>query len=245
MGSVEVSPALFKMIEPWKIPELENQILDRINYAKQHNTLKELTQKTFEYQANETSLYFQISYSGAIETLGNLILNKVNFPHDRQQVIPLAIADEIENCENASKLVEKILFENFEAIANEVKRQGYWKLPSQLQPQISLSFQKICGFSQPAAEKKKEVNAKEYLKTEAKDLTDNIKGRSNQIKLGGEWITSFEGDLLAVALQVPIRIITVNHDSNGCGIIDMLTFTDKSIPQRVWDTIDEKPKAYV
>lgn len=190
MMETKVSSDLFRMIESWKTPELEKQILTHIDYAIQHNTVKELTQKTFEYQANDTPLYFQISYAGDIEALDKLILLKVDFPQDPQQVILLETIHGEESCENASKRVEKLLFENFETIVNEVRIQGYWKLPSQLQQQIS-SFQKICGFSQSPAKKEKVVERNKKLFSDDHDLLERfctlkIKEIGSCIKKGGK-----------------------------------------------------------
>ena len=64
--------------------------------------------------------------------------------------------------------------------------------------------------------------------------------RAQEIQRNGEWISaSDEGDLLAKALQIPIRIITVNKDQEGCGISDMLTFPEVNKPQQEWLTVDE------
>lgn len=62
--------------------------------------------------------------------------------------------------------------------------------------------------------------------------------RVEQIKQDKEWLAAFdEGDLLAVALSMPIRLITVIIDGTQCGVIDMLTFTDGRKPRQEWDTI--------
>ncbi|MBS0648004.1 MAG: NACHT domain-containing protein [Verrucomicrobia bacterium] len=67
--------------------------------------------------------------------------------------------------------------------------------------------------------------------------------RVEQIKKDKEWLTAFdEGDLLAVALSIPIRLITVNIEGKLCGISDMLTFTDGRRPRQEWDTIPELEK---
>ena len=40
--------------------------------------------------------------------------------------------------------------------------------------------------------------------------------RGEKIKQNGEWITADEGDLLANLLSIPIRILTVNQNQDGC-----------------------------
>jgi hypothetical protein len=73
-------------------------------------------------------------------------------------------------------------------------------------------------------------------------------GRIDQIKKDKEWLQAFgEGDLLASQLFIPIRIITVNRDLDGCGISDMLVFPKKDRDAEDWDLIDdsEKPKEFI
>lgn len=74
--------------------------------------------------------------------------------------------------------------------------------------------------------------------------TYNTRQRVSEIKMEGEHVTLNEGRLLAKALPIPIRIITVNQDEQGSGISDMLIFTKKGHDDQEWDTLDksEKPK---
>lgn len=52
--------------------------------------------------------------------------------------------------------------------------------------------------------------------------------RAEQIEQDKEWITaSGEGDLLARALEIPIRVVSVNQADDRCDINDMLTFSEK------------------
>jgi len=72
--------------------------------------------------------------------------------------------------------------------------------------------------------------------------------RAKVIRKSGEWITALdEGDLLARALKIPIRLITINKDREGCGISDTLTFPEADKPQQTWETLgeQEKPKEYI
>lgn len=91
----------------------------------------------------------------------------------------------------------------------------------------------------------------EYLTTrkviEQDDIekTQKIRKRAQQIKEDTEWLDAFEGDLLANALSIPIRTVTVNLEKGQSGINDMMTFPHKD--PRLWNTIDEseKPQNYI
>jgi hypothetical protein len=72
--------------------------------------------------------------------------------------------------------------------------------------------------------------------------------RAQQIETDGEWLTALgEGDLLARALQIPIRTIIVDQNEDQCGIIELMTFPDKDRSEQVWSTIDDsdKPKQHI
>src|SRR3990167_4238009 len=71
--------------------------------------------------------------------------------------------------------------------------------------------------------------------------------RASQIRRDKEWLTTSEGGLLANALSIPIRMITVNKDNYGCGINDMLIFSELGKLYQEWNDIQEKdkPKEYV
>ena len=72
--------------------------------------------------------------------------------------------------------------------------------------------------------------------------------RAQQILDDGEWLTAMgEGDLLASALSIPMRILTVNLDQTGGGVSDMLTFPDTTQPQQDWEDInqEERPQEYI
>ena len=76
----------------------------------------------------------------------------------------------------------------------------------------------------------------------------NEKDRAQKIRTDGQWISAQgEGDLLAEALKMPIRMITVNKDQDGCGISDMLTFTESQRPSQNWHEIEEgeKPEEFI
>ena len=66
--------------------------------------------------------------------------------------------------------------------------------------------------------------------------------RVQEIKQDKEWLTADEGDLLAEALTIPIRIVTVNIDGDGCGISDMLTFAEKNKSRQKWKKVPEPEK---
>lgn len=67
--------------------------------------------------------------------------------------------------------------------------------------------------------------------------------RAQQIEKDKEWLAaSGEGDLLAKALEIPIRIVQV---SDLCSINDMLTFPEKGGESQEWKTLHERPKEYI
>nr|WP_166155568.1 tetratricopeptide repeat protein [Neochlamydia sp. AcF84]NGY94977.1 hypothetical protein [Neochlamydia sp. AcF84] len=87
-------------------------------------------------------------------------------------------------------------------------------------------------------------------------LSDIVKyknnGRAEKIKGERIWISGLgEGDLLATALSIPIRLVTVNEEQLACGIHDRLIFPKASSStednSQEWKTIPEekKPEEYV
>ena len=53
--------------------------------------------------------------------------------------------------------------------------------------------------------------------------------RAGEIEKDKAWVTSSEeGDLLARALSIPIRVVTVNQNDGYDRITDMLTFPDSN-----------------
>ncbi|SPJ31979.1 AAA family ATPase [Candidatus Protochlamydia amoebophila] len=87
----------------------------------------------------------------------------------------------------------------------------------------------------------RETLASQY---ERSPLGPKNKNRVEEIKQSGNWIEVMdEGDLLARALDISIRILTVNQDQSACGLNDMLTFKqrDETIRQ-VWQKIPEEKK---
>nr|WP_166158110.1 tetratricopeptide repeat protein [Neochlamydia sp. AcF84]NGY95901.1 hypothetical protein [Neochlamydia sp. AcF84] len=87
-------------------------------------------------------------------------------------------------------------------------------------------------------------------------LADIVKyknnGRAEKIKGKRTWISGLgEGDLLATALSIPIRLITVNEEQLACGIHDRLIFPKASSPlednSQEWKTIspEKRPEEYI
>ena len=73
---------------------------------------------------------------------------------------------------------------------------------------------------------------------------DNV--RAQEIERDGNWLmANGEGDLLANALSMPIRIVTVSQKDDQCSIDDMLTFSENGKEQQEWDTIAMKPNEYI
>ncbi|MBS4171554.1 tetratricopeptide repeat protein [Neochlamydia sp. AcF95] len=87
-------------------------------------------------------------------------------------------------------------------------------------------------------------------------LSDIVK-HSNHIRAAeiigkGAWISGLgEGDLLAAALSIPIRLITVNEERSICGIHDRLIFSQTGLAEddrsQEWETIpqEERPQEYI
>ncbi len=66
----------------------------------------------------------------------------------------------------------------------------------------------------------KPSNSIEYLRTVISDqyLSKNIEDhlqRAEEIKISSNWISASEGELLAKALLIPIRTVTVSKDRWG------------------------------
>lgn len=67
--------------------------------------------------------------------------------------------------------------------------------------------------------------------------------RAEEIKVDKNWITAAEeGELLAIALSIPIRVITFQKGEEDCGINDMLTFPKATKPSQTWETVAEEEK---
>ncbi|WP_166156963.1 tetratricopeptide repeat protein [Neochlamydia sp. AcF84] len=76
--------------------------------------------------------------------------------------------------------------------------------------------------------------------------------RAEEIKEKGAWISGLnEGDLLASALSIPIRLLTVNEEQLICGIHDRLIFSTQGLAEenrsQEWKAISlkERPKEYI
>ncbi len=102
--------------------------------------------------------------------------------------------------------------------------------------------------SEPIPILDREENKVSYLRglianqygTTPKESTGAGITRVQQIKKDRAWLAADEGDLLARALSIPIRIVTVNQDRGVCGISDMLTLKDGK--QQSWDTIEKSAR---
>jgi tetratricopeptide (TPR) repeat protein/predicted nucleotidyltransferase len=93
-----------------------------------------------------------------------------------------------------------------------------------------------------------------YLRQVLSDMIKHTNNkRAEEIIKKGSWVSGLgEGDLLARALSIPIRLVTVNEDSLGCGINDMLIsskvgLTSKKDRSQEWETIpqEERPQGYI
>ncbi|KIC76748.1 hypothetical protein DB41_EO00010, partial [Neochlamydia sp. TUME1] len=88
-----------------------------------------------------------------------------------------------------------------------------------------------------------------YLRHVLSDIYRHVNSkRAKEIREKGSWVSGLgEGDLLAQALSIPIRLVTVNEDSLGCGINDMLIsskvgLTSKKDRSQEWETIPQEER---
>jgi len=87
---------------------------------------------------------------------------------------------------------------------------------------------------------------RDWISTGYSKNTSAMVERANQIRRSGEWIVAQgEGDLLANALSIPIRVITANQDQNGCGLVDMVTLPGPNTIRQEWKDIANKPAEYI
>ncbi|MBS4166153.1 Uncharacterized protein NEOC65_001233 [Neochlamydia sp. AcF65] len=92
-----------------------------------------------------------------------------------------------------------------------------------------------------------------YLKQVLSSLVKHTDSqRSEEIREKGAWVSGIgEGDLLASALSIPIRLITVNEEQLICGIHDRLIFSEAGLAEedrsQEWKTISlkERLKEYI
>ncbi|MBP7074871.1 MAG: hypothetical protein KBA81_05745, partial [Rhabdochlamydiaceae bacterium] len=81
----------------------------------------------------------------------------------------------------------------------------------------------------------------------AEHINQTNLNRSLEIRKKGQWISSGEGEFLAKALSIHIRIITVNLDQDGSGLDDVIIFPDVQKPSKQWGSLTEteKPDEYI
>nr|WP_166158320.1 tetratricopeptide repeat protein [Neochlamydia sp. AcF84]NGY95976.1 hypothetical protein [Neochlamydia sp. AcF84] len=92
-----------------------------------------------------------------------------------------------------------------------------------------------------------------YLRQVLADIVKHTDSeRAEEIKRKSTWVSGLgEGDLLASALSIPIRLITVNEDHLICDIHDRLIFSEQGLSEenrsQEWKTIPQKerPKEYI
>jgi hypothetical protein len=99
----------------------------------------------------------------------------------------------------------------------------------------------------------REINKIHYLRdTAAKQYESSPQGskypdRADIIKKDSEWVNISEGGLLAKALDIPIRVMTVNSGQVDAEVDDMLIFPAHSKENQQWATFaaHEKPTEYI
>ncbi|BBI18266.1 tetratricopeptide repeat protein [Neochlamydia sp. S13] len=92
-----------------------------------------------------------------------------------------------------------------------------------------------------------------YLRQVLADIVRHIGSeRAEEIKRKATWVSGLgEGDLLASALSIPIRLVTVNEEHLICGIHDRLIFSEQGLPEgnrsQEWKAIPQKerPNEYI
>ncbi|KIC75205.1 hypothetical protein DB42_AK00050 [Neochlamydia sp. EPS4] len=92
-----------------------------------------------------------------------------------------------------------------------------------------------------------------YLRQVLADIVKHTDSeRAEEIKRKAAWISGLgEGDLLASALSIPIRLVTINEEKLVCGIHDRLIFSEQGLSEenrsQEWKTIPQKerPKEYI
>ncbi|MBS4165001.1 Uncharacterized protein NEOC65_000047, partial [Neochlamydia sp. AcF65] len=92
-----------------------------------------------------------------------------------------------------------------------------------------------------------------YLRQVLSDIIKhNNSKRAEEIIEKGSWISGLgEGDLLASALSIPIRLVTVNEERLICGINDMIIFPKVGLSEdnrsQEWESIpqEERPQEYI
>ncbi|BBI18333.1 tetratricopeptide repeat protein [Neochlamydia sp. S13] len=93
-----------------------------------------------------------------------------------------------------------------------------------------------------------------YLRQVLSDIIKHTNSkRAEEIIEKGSWISGLgEGDLLASALSIPIRLVTVNEERLICGVNEMLIFskvglTSKKVRSREWKNtpLEKRPQEYI
>ncbi|KIC74871.1 hypothetical protein DB41_IB00040 [Neochlamydia sp. TUME1] len=92
-----------------------------------------------------------------------------------------------------------------------------------------------------------------YLRQVLSDIVKHRDSkRAEEIIEKGSWVSGLgEGDLLASALSIPIRLVTVNEEGLICGIHDRLIFSQAGLEENnrshEWKTVsqEERPQEYI
>ncbi|WP_213150951.1 tetratricopeptide repeat protein [Neochlamydia sp. AcF95] len=87
-----------------------------------------------------------------------------------------------------------------------------------------------------------------YLRQVLADIIKHTDSeRAEEIKRKATWVSGLgEGDLLASALSIPIRLVTINEEKLVCGIHDRLIFSKQGLSEenrsQEWKTIPQKER---
>jgi hypothetical protein len=95
-------------------------------------------------------------------------------------------------------------------------------------------------------------NKLQYLRDCIADLYASIPSNdlntAAKIRKDGMWIHgNKEGDLLAKALNIPIRLLTINQEGDECATLDEVIFSDSDENMQIWDVLPEnqRPSKYI
>ena len=103
---------------------------------------------------------------------------------------------------------------------------------SRIDPRLDLELDKIRYL--------RNLIAKEFSEKH-KTHPDEIRAR--EMGCDAQWLkASGEGDLLAKALDIPIRVVTVERSEGRCSFSDMVTFPNNVGQEQEWETVGESDK---
>jgi tetratricopeptide (TPR) repeat protein len=189
---------------------------------------------------------FQIDSSLRIKEISSA--SNSNTSHTLLQLNSSSIAKHL--WKNSEALISNEMAEKVSVVASHLKEEGFELCGVEADGDCFLnaflgSYQTLSKKKIPILDEEKDKVG--YLRDWIAQLflqkNEQLLIRGAEIKQKGRWINSEEGDLLISALSIPIRVITVQNDENGCGFIDMLTMQGR----QEWASIpkEHRPQEYI